>query len=367
MSRVRIVVLAAVAAVVLAVDADAFGVVLEPLPVGATGQSYDYQFRVHGGNPPYTFTVSSGKLPPGLSLSTSGSLTGAPTAAGSWTFYVEASYRYASNPPLYSQRRFTLDVVVGLTIRNRSLHVATAGVPYKAKLAAAGGGVQEWSVSDGALPPGLSLARSGLITGVPAHTGAFTFTAKVTDDFRVAEQELSLRVVSAPTIAAPSLPAAVVGSPFTAKVRVLGGLAPYTWALQNGARPHGVTISKGTLTGTPLVAGRYSFEVVARDAAGNTATLSLAVVVLSRLKIPLQALEPGVAGKPYRGRILTRGGAAPLTFQLADGDLPPGLTLNVKSGVFTGKPRAEGRYAFVIAVADRTGGTHRRSFVLRVR
>ncbi len=367
MSRLRIVVLVALAAVVLAVDADAFGVVTEPLPIGATGQSYDYQFKVHGGNPPYTFTVSSGALPPGLSLSSSGRLTGAPQASGSWTFYIEASYRFESNPPLYSQRQFKLTVVAGLSIRNQSLPVATAGVPYHATLAAAGGGTQAWSVREGALPPGLALARTGLITGLPRKTGAFTFTAEVTDDFRVAEKKLALKVVAPPTVAAPSLPAAVVGSPFTATVRVFGGLAPYTWALRDGVRPRGVTISEGTLTGTPLVAGRYSFEVVARDSAGNTATLRLAVAVLPRVKIPVQALEPGVAGRPYRGRIRIRGGAAPLMFELADGGLPPGMTLDAKTGVLAGKPRSEGRYAFAIAVADRTGGTHRRSFVLRVR
>lgn len=367
MSRVRIIALVALAAVVLAVNADAFGVVTEPLPVGATGQPYGYQFKVHGGNPPYTYSVSAGVLPPGLWLSSSGRLIGAPQVPGSWTFYVEASYRYDSNPPLYSQRKFTLDVVVGLSIRNRSLPVATAGVPYKATLAAAGGGTQAWSVNAGALPPGLALARDGLITGSPRKAGAFTFTAEVMDDFRLAEKKLSLKVVKAPTVAAPSLPAAVVGSPFSATVRVVGGLAPYTWAMRNGARPPGVTISRGSLTGTPLVAGRYSFEVIARDAVGNTAALRLALGVLPRVKILVQALEPGVAGRPYRGRIRVRGGAAPLTFELADGDLAPGMTLNTNTGALAGNPSSEGRYAFAIAVADRTGSTHRRTFVLRVR
>lgn len=367
MPRLRLVALVALTAVALAGDASAFGVVLEPLPVGATGQLYDYQFRVNGGNPPYTFTVKPDVLPPGLSLSPSGRLTGFPLVSGSWRFYVEGSYTWETSPPRFSQRQFTLDVVVGLSILSRSLPVAIRSAAYRTRLVAAGGGKQTWSISRGALPPGLSLTSGGLVSGYPIRAGIFTFTAMVTDDPRANAKRLSLQVVPAPAVTVAPLPPAVVGSPFSARVRGVGGLPPYAWSLRDGVRPPGITISSGTLHGTPTAAGRYVVDVVARDAVGNIASSRVHIVVMPRLRIPAQALVTGHAERPYRARVVTRGGAAPLTFRVADGELPAGMTLHARTGVLAGNPRDGGRYTFTIAVADRVGGTHRRSFVLSVR
>jgi hypothetical protein len=366
---IRTVGVAAVAltALVLAGAAGAFGVVLEPLPIGTSGQPYEYQFKVHGGNPPYTFSVEPDVLPPGLSLSIGGRLAGVPQVSGSWTFYVEGSYTYHSDPPRYSQRRFTLDVIAGLSIKTRSLPVATRSSSYKARLTAAGGGTQIWSIVEGRLAPGLSLAQGGLITGSPTSAGAFTFTASVTDAARMTEKTFTLRVVAAPTLAVPSPPAAAVGSPFTTAVRVVGGLAPYAWALRSGVLPRGLTLSKGTVSGTPTVAGRYSVDVVVRDAVGNTATTRLPLVVMPRLRLPAQALAPGIVGRSYAGRIQARGGVAPLRFRLVEGELPAGIALDQETGALAGKPRGRGRHVFAIGVVDRLGGAHQRVFSLRIR
>jgi large repetitive protein len=366
---IRLVYVVALAACTLALagDAGAFGVVPETLPVGLTGQSYGYQFKVHGGNPPYTYSAQPDVLPPGLSLSTSGWLAGVPLVAGSWKFYVEGSYTYDSSPPRYSQREFTLDVIAGLSIRNRSLPAATRSVAYKTKLTAGGGGTPAWSIYQGSLPPGVSLSPGGLISGLPTRAGIFTFTARVADDIRVANKTFSLKVIAAPVLVVSSLPPAVVGSPFRATVRVVGGLAPFAWAMRGRLLPRGVSISRGTLRGTPVASGEYSIDVVVRDAAGNVSTSRLRLVVMARLKIPVQELGTGEAGSPYSGRVQTRGGATPLRFRLAEGTLPVGLSLNTTTGVIAGRPRERGRYVFVVAVVDRIGGTYRRGFVLTIR
>jgi len=368
MRRLRIALLAALAAAaVLAVGAAAFSVIQEPLPTGFTGQPYTHQFRVRGGNPPYTFNVSSGELPPGLSFSTTGLLTGWPTKTGSWEFYVEGSYTFETNPPRFSQRRFTLDVLAGLAIRNPSIRPATRGVRYTSKLTAAGGGAQAWSITAGGLPRGLKLARNGVISGSPTREGAVTFTVRVADGLRVARKAFVMTVTAPLRVTAPSVPQAAVGSPFVTTVRVAGGLGPYTWAVRSGTRPRGLVLSNGTLAGRPQVAGRHALTVAVTDSLGNTRAAPLTIVVQPRLKIPLQALERAKAGRAYRARILTRGGAAPLTFALERGELPPGVTLSPATGVLAGMAHVAGRYPFAIRVADRVGGTHRRSFVLTVR
>lgn len=51
-------------------------------PIGTVGQSYSYQMAATGGTPPYTWTGAN--LPPGLSISTGGLISGTPTSAGSF-------------------------------------------------------------------------------------------------------------------------------------------------------------------------------------------------------------------------------------------------------------------------------------------
>jgi len=103
------------------------------------------------------------------------------------------------------------------------------------------------------------------------------------------------------------------------------------------------------------------------DSLGNTSAIPVTIVVRPRLRIPVQALEPATHGRVYRATIVARGGAAPLTFEIAKGGLPPGLGLSPTTGVLTGKARVPGRYPLAIRVVDQVGGTHQRPFVLTVR
>src|SRR5207249_4705235 len=57
----------------------------------------------------------------------------------------------------------------------------TVGTAYNQSIAATGGTLPyAWSVESGALPPGLSLSASGVISGAPSVAGSYTFTIRVT-------------------------------------------------------------------------------------------------------------------------------------------------------------------------------------------
>jgi hypothetical protein len=369
MRRIRLrsaLVLASFAAALLAAGAAAFGVVQEPLPTGIVGQDYRYQFKAQGGNEPYTFTVASGGLPPGLSLSSSGLLTGKPTQTGSWSFYIQGSYSFSGGPPVYSERQFTLGVIQGLVIEQGSLPTGTVGSPYSAQLTASGGGTQTWSISAGGLPGGLALASNGLISGTPTALGKFDFTVKVTDGSRTTTKPLSISVIEALKLTAAAPGPAVVGSQFTWQLQGSGGVAPYTWAIAGGAWPKGLVFDDGTISGKPRIAGTYGFVVELTDSLGNKTQLPLTLVVQPRLKLPLQTLAAGKVGRRYVDRIETRGGAAPLFFELDDGLLPRGLRLGSRTGAITGTPRESGRFSLLVRVTDQLGGTHTRRLVLRV-
>jgi hypothetical protein len=371
MRRLRIVIpLAVLAAAFLVAGASAFGVIDEPLPVGVVGQPYSYQVKTSGGNPPYTFFVSSGGLPPGITMSESGLMSGTPTQAGSWHFYIDGAYTFGG-VTRHSQRQFDLNVIQGLAIQQSSLPTMVVGTPFGVQFTASGGGTQTWSVSSGTPPTGLTLSTAGVLSGTPTTVGTFSFTVKVSDSSttRTASKAYTVEVVQALAVTAPAFPPAVVGSDFSAALTATGGKQPYAWTIKEGAAawPKGLSFKDGAISGKPRVAGTYNFTVVVTDSIGNVKELPVTLLVSPRLKIPVQTVKPGRVGKAYRNLIRVVGGAAPRTFELGDGDLPRGVRLNAQTGLLVGTPRTKGRFAFTVVVADQLGNTHQRRFVLRVR
>ena len=114
-------------------------------------------------------------MPPGLNLSSSGQLSGTPTQAGSFNFYIEVTYTCCGSSTVNGpyQERITINIVAGLAIQQPSLPTMVTGTPFSQQLTASGGGTQTWTVASGALPTGLALASNGLISGTPTAPGRY--------------------------------------------------------------------------------------------------------------------------------------------------------------------------------------------------
>ena len=131
------------------------------------------------------------------------------------------------------------------------------------------------TLNTGALPSGTQLNSDCTISGTPAASGTFTFTAVVTDSsigtgpFTQATGPLVL-TISAPTLtlspAAGALPDGVLGTGYSQSFTAGGGTSPYTYARTSGALPTGLTLSGGTLSGTPSAAGTFNFDITVSDA-----------------------------------------------------------------------------------------------------
>jgi hypothetical protein len=166
------------------------------LPTGTVGLAYGASIGSSGGVLPIAWSLltapeceaGGGSLPPGLSLassnSTSGSITGIPTAAGTYAFTVMAldsgSPRQCTNQAL----EITINPSGPLTIATTSLLDGTVDVPYRGALVTTGGVPPvSWSLTGGALPVGLNVSpTTGAITGIPTGTpGLSTFTVTATD------------------------------------------------------------------------------------------------------------------------------------------------------------------------------------------
>jgi Putative Ig domain len=144
------------------------------LPAGKVGVAYAATLAATGGTAPYAWSVASGALPTGLSLSTTtGVISGTPTAAAT---NASVSFRVTdSASPAHTQTVvLSLTIAAGSTpvaITTASLPAGAVGTAYSATLAANGGTAPyTWSITSGALPAGLTLAAAGVISGSP--TGA---------------------------------------------------------------------------------------------------------------------------------------------------------------------------------------------------
>src|SRR5690348_15650548 len=153
------------------------------LPGATVSQSYGATVSASGGTARYQWSVASGTLPGGLALASStGALSGTPTASGSFSFTVQVKDAAAKT----SQKSFSVTIqaaIPPLQITSSSLPSGTVSQSYSATVSASGGTTPyQWSIASGTLPTGVALASSsGVLSGTPSASGSFSFTVQVKD------------------------------------------------------------------------------------------------------------------------------------------------------------------------------------------
>lgn len=341
-------------------------------PGGAVGASYSIQLLGHSGCTPYKFANTSGSLPPGLSLTSSGLISGTPTASGTWTPWLQMISHCAGDPTADRQFSFTIDS--GLRILTNTLPAgASVGVLYSVTLdvrlvtnlnpltgSTPNPDSLTWSVISGALPPGLTLSN-GVISGTPTTEGSYTFQVQAAlDATRKHFQTYSLTVRQPLAIAAtkplatPPLPTAwEVGVPFSAKLTPSGGSATYTFNVKDGTLPTGVKLgADGALAGTPRAAGVFRATVTLSDNEGRTLDHALSFGVAERLAVSTLALKPGKVGRLYRAKLASTGGLPPKKWKVLTGPLPKGIRFTPALGTLSGTPTKAGSYRVTFQVTD---------------
>jgi hypothetical protein len=169
----------------LTIDSFPSFVTPSPLPMGFVGVPYSLTFQASGALPPYTWklgTFAGNALPPGLSLSSVGVLTGTPTTAGPFSFGIGI----VASDGQPASKMYSLTIAVPLTLNcSPATGPTTVGTFYTAACTATGGtSPYNWSISTGALPAGLTLtpsATSATISGTPTSPGPYSYTLQVTD------------------------------------------------------------------------------------------------------------------------------------------------------------------------------------------
>ena len=264
------------------------------LPGGTIGTAYSATITATGGVIPYTFSITSGSLPNGLSLgSSTGTISGTPTGPPTTSAFT-VQVADANTPPDTASAQLTITIAVPLVIVNSSLPSDIVGVIYNAELQSTGGtGDVTYAVTSGTLPPGLTLtphgATTALISGTPNSPATYPFTITATDQStppKTATAMLSI-TVGGPTILPLNLPVGTTGTSYATQVFYSGCNHPTTWTLTNGTLPPGLALgaSNGAITGTPTGTSQqiYHFTVMASaplcTPTTSTALLSIEITV----------------------------------------------------------------------------------------
>jgi uncharacterized protein (TIGR03437 family) len=343
-----------------------------PTP-GTVGIIYSFQFQI---SPPgtYTFTCACTTMAPGLSLSSSGAITGTPTSAGSFNFTVTAT------DPLNSANTtgpVQWTILIGaqpLTIATTSVPNSIKGATYSTTMSASGGsGSYSWSLFSGSLPPALSIASSGLISGTTTTAGNYTFRVTVTDSLSsVNSLPLSITVNNPNITLGPgSLSAGIVNGAYSQTFAASGGTGgPYVYSVSSGSLPANLTLnaSTGILSGTPSAAGSFNFSIGVSD--GSSFTPAFSPKPYSILIYPPVTISSSGSGlatdatASYSETFLASGGTG-AGYSYAISSAPGGLSFNKASGVLSGSPVA-GSYPFTITATDGGGFSGSASYTLSV-
>jgi hypothetical protein len=356
----------ATAALSITVGAPALSVATASLPGGTVGTAYNQSLSATGGSGGYSWSITAGSLPAGLSLAASGAITGTPTATGTSSFTVQV--KDSSNTTATGALSITV-AAPALSVSTSSLPSGTVGTAYNQSLSATGGsGGYTWSITAGSLSAGLSLAASGVISGTPTVAGTSSFTVQVKDSSNTtATAVLSITIAPPPLIiTTSSLPGAVVGNAYSQTLTANGGLGNYTWSISSGSLPAGLTLStSGLISGSPSAAGTSSFTAAVTDGS-TSANRGFSIAVTAPIVISTTSLPTGVVGRNYSATIAATGGAGTLTWSVTSGALPDGLALDASSGLISGTPTASGTFNFTVAVADSATSTARASYTINV-
>ncbi|MET8091253.1 fibronectin type III domain-containing protein, partial [Micromonospora sp. NPDC005220] len=222
------------------------------------GVAYSQNVGVSRGVAPWTFSITYGALPPGLTINVNtGTISGIPTTAGSFAFVVRA----VGSTGEIGSRLITISVTPAPTIVIPSVPLGEVNAPYALRPTVVGGvAPYVWSFAGGVLPPGLSIDPvTGAISGRPTTAGTFGTDLRVTDAAGLSDVEQIRIVVQPQTVVTLTASAASVNfdSPVTLTATLGPGEVQGNVTIFDRQRT-GITVNLGTM---PVSFSRATFTL----------------------------------------------------------------------------------------------------------
>ncbi|WP_131539491.1 putative Ig domain-containing protein [Pedobacter nototheniae] len=293
-----------------------------------------------GGTPNYTYTLATGStLPAGLSLSTTGLITGTPTVANDYSFSITAT----DSKGCTVTTPFTLKVTATLVLTPGALVSGVTGTVYITQtIPAVTGGTSPYVYTATNLPPGLTFdPATRQISGTPTLKGTFTIPVTATDaNGNSITSNYTLKVTDPLVLPTTTLAGGITGTVYNPQIipAATGGSEPFTYSATG--LPPGLSFDPTTraITGTPTQAGNYTVAVTVTDGDGKTITTNYPLAVTNPLALATTTLADGTVGVTYTPQNIpaATGGVGPYTYTATG--LPPGLSFNPATRAITGTP-----------------------------
>lgn len=321
-------------------------------------EAVDWQLSALGGELPLVWTASS--LPLGLSISTSGRVTGTPTTNSVRT----VTATVVAQDGLTDSQTFTWTIVNPMVVTNPGTQTSRVGTAVASVSVVASGGVAPYTWAATNLPAGLAINTStGVISGTPTAVESPTVSVDVTDaNDKTKSVSFTWGVLTPVVVTNPGAQTTTMNAAVNLAMAATGGAAPYTWRATD--LPYGLTInaSTGAISGTVTRGTRYLTTVYAADSAGMESSTTFVVTVAASagtdlrvtVPVPATANQVSTAGVATSISPAAAGGAVGIYTWTATG-LPPGLTMSTTLlGVTTvsGTPTTKGVYTVKFTVKD---------------
>jgi len=339
-----------------------------PPAIGDVGLAYAGYTFIADGIPAPTYSVQSGTLPNGLTLSSAGLLSGTPTASGTFSGITVRATNVAG---FLDTVPFTITIAPAVTVSPATMPnwTVNAGGYSQTFVGSNGTGAKTLSVSAGAIPTGMTFVpATGVLSGTPTATGTFNFTLAAIDTLgQFATQAYTVVINAAVTVAPASLPNWTVNKAgYSQTVTSANGTGTRTLSISAGAIPTGMTFTPGTgvLDGTPTAAGTFNFTVTSTDSVSATGSQAYTIVINPAITVSPATLPNAQLNASYSQTVGASGGTGAKTFGVTAGSLPTGLSLAPATGAITGTATANGTFNFTITATDTVGATGSQAYTV---